>query len=30
VGIGSPGVLTGANLVVSGLNEMNLEKLGLL
>ena len=27
VGIGSPQVLTGANLVVSGLNEMSLEKL---
>lgn len=30
VGIGSPKVLTGANLVISGLNEMNLEKLSLL
>lgn len=27
VGIGLPGVLTGANLVISGLNEMSLEKL---
>lgn len=27
VGIGSPNVLTGANLVISGLNEMSLEKL---
>lgn len=30
VGIGSPKVLTGANLVISGLNEMSLEKLSLL
>jgi len=30
IGIGSPKVLTGANLVVSGLNEMTLEKLKLL
>ena len=27
VGIGSPAVLIGANLVISGLNEMSLEKL---
>ena len=27
VGIGSPKVLTGANLVVNGLEEMSLEKL---
>jgi beta-phosphoglucomutase len=30
VGIGSPKVLTGANLVISGLNEMSLEKLDML
>jgi beta-phosphoglucomutase len=30
VGIGSPKILNGANLVISGLNEMNLEKLNLL
>ena len=30
VGIGSPKVLTHANLVIEGLNEMNLEKLSLL
>jgi beta-phosphoglucomutase len=30
VGIGSPKVLTHANLVIKGLNEMNLEKLSFL